>query len=188
MSNRERFYEIDQIPGTRQQLLERLASHRFENAGQMVGPQYELPGLWFSAQDIHALLRTRQPISNLHVGDLFGPELRPMLTRLTAPIGSADRATDEERRRIRIPTVGALEFRLDQSCCGPARRGRQPVPWRQDETLLRHHKGDTRAPSAKWRGSFATRTCTVSLCHEQAQGGSPNNATFHEVGHGGPGN
>ncbi len=123
MSNRERFYEIDQIPGARQQLLERIANHRFEKVGQMVGPQYELPSLRFSAQDIRAVLSMRQLMSNLHVGGLVGPQLRPTLARCIAPIGSAGKPVDEVRRQIRLPTVRTLEFRLYQSCCSPATLG-----------------------------------------------------------------
>lgn len=123
MSNTERIHDTDQLPGTRQQLLELLANHHFEKAGEMVGPQYELPGLGFSAQDIHALLSMRQLISNLHVACVVGPQPRPMLARCIASLGSADKPADEVQRRIRIPTVGTLEFHRDQSCCGPARLG-----------------------------------------------------------------
>ena len=32
-----------------------LGGYRFETTGKRIGPQYELPGLWFSAEEIHAL-------------------------------------------------------------------------------------------------------------------------------------
>jgi len=164
MSNTERIYEIDQIPGTRQELLERLGSHRFEKTGQMVGPQYQLPGLWFSAQDIHALLSMRQRMSNLYVGVLLGPQLRPMLVRPTAPIGSADKPADEVQRRIRIPTVGALAFRLDQSCCDPARLG-ATFPSRGVRTKRSCVTARaTLAPSASSRGAPLPHELAPSPC------------------------
>lgn len=123
MSNTERIYEIDQIRGTRQELPERLGSHRFEKAGQTVGSQYDLLGQWFSAQDIHALLSMRVLMSNLYVGGEHGRQIPLMLARITAQDGSADNPADEVLRRSRTPTVGALEFGFDQSCCGLAQVG-----------------------------------------------------------------
>ena len=40
-----------------------LGGYRFEKTGQRIGPQYELPGLWFSAEEIHD---AGQPIAQFH--------------------------------------------------------------------------------------------------------------------------
>ncbi|MCM8594078.1 YafY family protein [Accumulibacter sp.] len=90
-----------------------LGGYRFEKAGPRVGPQYELPGLWFSAEEIHALLTMQHLISSLDSGGLLGPQIRPLLARLTGLLGSADNPAEEVQRRIRIQTVGAREFHLD---------------------------------------------------------------------------
>lgn len=90
-----------------------LGGYRFEDQGKRVGPQYELPGLWFSAEEIHALLTMQHLLSNLDTGGLLGPHIQPLLSRLSGLLGTADDSIDEVKRRIRIETVGAREFHLD---------------------------------------------------------------------------
>ena len=90
-----------------------LGGYRFEKTGQRIGPQYELPGLWFSAEEIHALLTMQHLLSNLDTGGLLGPQIQPLLSRLTGLLGTADNPAEEVQRRIRIQTVGAREFHLD---------------------------------------------------------------------------
>ena len=90
-----------------------LGGYRFENEGKRIGPQYELPGLWFSAEEIHALLTMQHLLSNLDSGGLLGPQIKPLLARLTGLLGTADNPVEEVQRRIRILTVGAREFHLD---------------------------------------------------------------------------
>lgn len=90
-----------------------LGGYRFETEGKHVGPQYELPGLWFSAEEIHALLTMQHLLSNLDTGGLLGPQIKPLLARLTGLLGSADNPAEEVQRRIRIETVGARQFHLD---------------------------------------------------------------------------
>ena len=90
-----------------------LSGYRFDTASKQVGPQYELPGLWFSAEEIHALLTMQHLLSNLDTGGLLGPHIKPLLARLTGLMGTADNPAEEIQRRIRIQTVGAREFHLD---------------------------------------------------------------------------
>ena len=90
-----------------------LGGYRFEHETQRIGPQYELPGLWFSAEEIHALLTMQHLLSNLDTGGLLGPHIKPLLTRLTGLLGAAENPVDEVQRRIRIMTVGARAFRLN---------------------------------------------------------------------------
>ncbi len=90
-----------------------LGGYRFETENKRVGPQYELPGLWFSAEEIHALLTMQHLLSNLDKGGLLGPQIKPLLARLTGLLGSADNPAEEVQRRIRIETVGARQFHLD---------------------------------------------------------------------------
>jgi predicted DNA-binding transcriptional regulator YafY len=90
-----------------------LGGYRFEKTGRRVGQQYELPGLWFTAEEIHALLTMQHLLSNLDTGGLLGPQVQPLLARLTGLLGTADNPAEEVQRRIRIQTVGAREFHLD---------------------------------------------------------------------------
>ncbi len=88
--------------------------YRFDKASQLPGNQYELPGLWFSAEEIHALLTMQHLLSNLDTGGLLGPHIQPLLSRLTAIIGSDENEISEVQKRIKVETVGARQFHLDQ--------------------------------------------------------------------------
>ena len=90
-----------------------LGGYRFEEERHHVGPQYELPGLWFSAEEIHALLTMQHLLSSLDTGGLLGPHIKPLLARLSGLLGEADNPVEEVKRRIRILTVGARDFHLD---------------------------------------------------------------------------
>ena len=68
--------------------------------------QYELPGLWFNASEIHALLTMQHLLENLQPG-LLGPHVEPLLARIQALIDKGDHALDEVRRRIRILHMAA---------------------------------------------------------------------------------
>jgi predicted DNA-binding transcriptional regulator YafY len=65
-------------------------------------PKFELPGLWFSADEIHALLTMQQLLANLDGGGLLGPHIQPLLARLTALLGANETPQEEIRKRIRI--------------------------------------------------------------------------------------
>ena len=106
MGMTDRIYQIHQL----------LENRRFvtrEELPERLGPQYELPGLWFSAEEIHALLTMQHLLSNLDTGGLLGPHIQPLLSRLSGLLGTADDSAEEVRKRIRIETVGAREFHLD---------------------------------------------------------------------------
>ena len=87
--------------------------YRFETLPAEAGGQFALPGLWFTSQEIHALLTMQHLLSNLDTGGLLGPQIKPLLARLTGLLGSADNPAEEVQRRIRIETVGARQFHLD---------------------------------------------------------------------------
>lgn len=90
-----------------------LGGYRFEKTPRTIGPQYELPGLWFSADEIHALLTVQHLLANLDTGGLLGPYIQPLLARLTGMLGAADNPVEEIQKRIKIQTVGARHFELD---------------------------------------------------------------------------
>ncbi len=87
--------------------------YRLTHDRHQLGPQFELPGLWFTAEEIHALLTMQYLLANLDTGGLLGPHIRPLQTRLGHILGSADDSAAEVTRRIRIQTVGARSFRLE---------------------------------------------------------------------------
>jgi predicted DNA-binding transcriptional regulator YafY len=130
MDRTERFYKIQQLihrhkvvsarrirdelevsPATFKRDLEYLRSRLNipivwdrERNGYCFDPQaqvQELPGLWFSAEEIHALLTMKQLLENLQPG-LLGPHVEPLLKRLVTAIGSQEHPAEEVARRIRI--------------------------------------------------------------------------------------
>jgi predicted DNA-binding transcriptional regulator YafY len=90
-----------------------LGGYRLEKGSKQIGPQYELPGLWFSADEIHALLTMQHLLANLDPGGLLGPHIRPLMARLTGLLGAADNPIEEVQKRIRIETVGARHYHLE---------------------------------------------------------------------------
>ncbi|NJD06684.1 MAG: hypothetical protein FIA97_09340 [Methylococcaceae bacterium] len=59
--------------------------YRFEQNGTSTTPlPHELPGLWFSASEIHALRTMRQLLAELQPG-LLDPHVQPLLS-LLAPV------------------------------------------------------------------------------------------------------
>lgn len=91
-----------------------LGGYRFTRSEQRTGRQYELPGLWFSAEEIHALLTMQHVLSNLDRGGLLGPHIQPLLSRIAGHLGgTTDNTVEEVRRRIRIEALGVRHFRLE---------------------------------------------------------------------------
>ena len=74
---------------------------------RLPGAQYELPGLWLSAAEVHALLTMQHLLSNLDAGGLLGPHIAPLLDRLAKMLDDGAPTSAEVARRIRVQTVGA---------------------------------------------------------------------------------
>lgn len=62
---------------------------------------YELPGLWFNASEIHALLTMRQLLKDLQPG-LLEPHIQPLLARLNALLSTGDHEWEEVEKRVRV--------------------------------------------------------------------------------------
>ena len=74
-----------------------------ENAPQ--AHLFQLPGLWFSAEEVHALLTMELLLERLQPG-LLGPQVRPLRERIRRILGSGDFSAEELSRRIRILQMG----------------------------------------------------------------------------------
>lgn len=83
-----------------------------DRARHVVGDQYELPGLWFSAAEIHALLTMQHLLANLDTGGLLGPHIAPLMGRLAKMLDGGVPANAEVARRIRVLSVGARQLHL----------------------------------------------------------------------------
>jgi predicted DNA-binding transcriptional regulator YafY len=64
-------------------------------------PKFELPGLWFNASEIHALLMMQNLLDGVQPG-LLGPHIAPLQTRLKSLLGSRDDEPADIAKRIRI--------------------------------------------------------------------------------------
>jgi len=81
------------------------AARGYRFGTRRAGPRYELPGLWFSADEAHALLTMRKLLVELDPG-LLGPHIEPLLERLHAILGSGEHSWKEVESRIRILQPG----------------------------------------------------------------------------------
>ena len=76
------------------------SGYRFVQA-DINAPAYALPGLWFNASEVHALLSMQHLLSSLDAGMLAG-HIKPLQARLRALLGSADHSAEEVENRLRI--------------------------------------------------------------------------------------
>lgn len=72
---------------------------------QPSGPKFELPGLWFNASEIYALLMMQQLLNTVQPG-LLGPHIAPLQSRLSALLGSQQNRPEDIEDRIRIVHTG----------------------------------------------------------------------------------
>lgn len=81
--------------------------YRFDKQG--VGDAYGLPGLWFNASEIHALLTMRELLGSLSPG-LLTPHIEPLLSRLRMLLEREDMPADSVEKRIRIQKLNARSY------------------------------------------------------------------------------
>ncbi len=86
--------------------------YRFESAGEQVGGQYELPGLWFNSSEAHALLTMQHLLLNLDSGGLLTPHVQPLMARLNALLGTSEHTAEEIRKRVLIFGLGKRDLQL----------------------------------------------------------------------------
>ncbi|NML15618.1 helix-turn-helix transcriptional regulator [Azohydromonas caseinilytica] len=71
-------------------------------APRSASPAHELPGLWFSEGEIHALLTMHQLIQGLDEGGVLARHLQPLLERLHGMLGTSESESRELMRRVKI--------------------------------------------------------------------------------------
>ena len=72
--------------------------------------RYELPGVWFSASEIHALLSMQQLLAAFEPGGLLAEHVGPLRQRLLSMLESATDSADDIGHRIRILTAAARPY------------------------------------------------------------------------------
>ena len=70
-----------------------------------VGPRYELPGVWFSAGELYALLAAQKLLSDIEPG-LLAPHLAPLQARLAATLEATGHPADQITQRVRLLSLG----------------------------------------------------------------------------------
>jgi predicted DNA-binding transcriptional regulator YafY len=86
--------------------------YRYEGGAAHPDRQFELPGLWFNASEIHALLTMQHLMANLDKSGLLSPHIQPLMARLNGLLGTADNTADEVRKRVLIVGAAARRLRL----------------------------------------------------------------------------
>jgi predicted DNA-binding transcriptional regulator YafY len=142
MSINERIYRIDQLLNDRktvsfQELLDRLEvspatlkrdlaymrdrlnapivydkelnGYSFESNSE----NYALPGLWFSPEEIYALLTMQHLLSNLDSGGLLSKHVKPLQSRLLAMLEDSDGSFEEIQKRVKIEKMGSRKYDLE---------------------------------------------------------------------------
>jgi len=80
--------------------------YRLNESGQGAA-RYELPGLWFSPAEIHALLTLHQLVAGASAGSMLAPHVAPLRARLEKLLGAGAHAAAEVGRRVRILGLAA---------------------------------------------------------------------------------
>jgi predicted DNA-binding transcriptional regulator YafY len=76
--------------------------YRFAAAAVRTGDRHELPGLWFSENEIHALLTMRQLLAGLDDAGVLARHLQPLTDKLQGMLGTDADTARELMRRIKL--------------------------------------------------------------------------------------
>ena len=122
----------------------KLGGYHLEVAAEPGKRPHELPGLWFSPTEIHALLTMQQLLAGLEPGGVLTSHIAPLMERLNALLGSeGNLEATQLRQRVRIIHL--------------AQRRLQPRHFEQVATALAQRKRLHIAYSARGNGSATER-------------------------------
>ena len=101
--------------------------YRFAAGGGASAASHQLPGLWFSEAEIHALLSMHRLIQGLAPDGVLSRHLQPMLEKLNGMLGANADESRQMMRRVRIVgsaarTVASRQFELVGSALQKRRR------------------------------------------------------------------
>ena len=85
----------------------RFAPTTAANAGSA---RHELPGLWFSENEIHALLTMHQLLASLDDDGVLARHLQPLMEKLQGMLGTDESAARELMRRVKV--IGTARRRV----------------------------------------------------------------------------
>jgi predicted DNA-binding transcriptional regulator YafY len=85
--------------------------YRFAAPASHVGAaRHELPGLWFSENEIHALLTMHQLLAGLDDDGVLARHLQPLMEKLQGMLGTDETAARELMRRVKV--IGTARRRV----------------------------------------------------------------------------
>ncbi len=82
-------------------------AYRFAFAATARPASHELPGVWFSEHEIHALLTMHQLIAGLDADGVLSRHLQPMLDKLNGMLGANAQESRQMMKRVRIVSAAA---------------------------------------------------------------------------------
>jgi len=83
------------------------AVYRLEAGASTGAATHQLPGVWFSEAEIHALLGMHQMIAALDADGVLGRHLQPVLDKLNGMLGANEHESRQMMKRVRILSVAA---------------------------------------------------------------------------------
>ncbi len=84
--------------------------YRFAAAANANAARHELPGLWFSENEIHALLTMHQLLAGLDDDGVLARHLQPLMEKLQGMLGTDETAARALMRRIKV--IGTARRRV----------------------------------------------------------------------------
>jgi len=75
--------------------------------------RYELPGLWFSPEEVYALLTMQHLLANLDSDGLLTQHIKPLQARLIAMLDDSGSSFEEIQKRVKVEKMGSRKFDLD---------------------------------------------------------------------------
>ena len=84
--------------------------YHFESA-KTTGPAYELPGLWFSAGELYALLAAQKLLNDIEPG-ILATHVAPLQARLAALLQASGHPATEITRRVRLLSMAKRPVEL----------------------------------------------------------------------------
>jgi predicted DNA-binding transcriptional regulator YafY len=75
--------------------------------------RYELPGLWFSPEEVYALLTMQHLLANLDSDGLVTKHIKPLQARLLAMLDDSGSSFEEIQKRVKIEKMGSRKFELE---------------------------------------------------------------------------
>ncbi len=89
-----------------------LGGYRLETTERIDDRPHELPGLWFSPTEIHALMTMQQLLEGLDADGLLTAHVTPLMERLNALLGQeGNMEAAQLRQRVRIITLAQRSVR-----------------------------------------------------------------------------